>query len=95
MIRLECHVTDKLIVNGEPLSAYSCPVALSIMESDQRIKHAFVSTNKASIQWNDTDHLASIDLPANAVEFIASFDRDKRVQPISFILYIPDAPPLV
>jgi hypothetical protein len=71
-------VTQQDIDKGEQGATMTCPVALAV----KRAFRSDVKVDRISIRFFDSNDV--IPLPPKAVGFIACFDNELTVQPISF-----------
>lgn len=92
MTRKKIHVTAEDIANGEPESAYRCPVALAIA------RRLGVSEGQVGVAMGDWEcfsegyFLEQIALSDSANRFIHRFDDyDDGVQPFNFFTEVPNA----
>jgi hypothetical protein len=73
-------VTQDHIEKGKTRGCFDCPIALAMI--DAGLRHPFVMNTIVSTASSSCD----MDLPQEAVEFIAGFDTGGFVKPFSFEL---------
>jgi hypothetical protein len=81
-------VTAQHIAEGVRESCVRCPVALAIADAFPGVPF-WVGSAHFFLEEEEVE----IDLPADAKEFISSFDDSRPVEPFSFTLDYPAATP--
>lgn len=91
---MKVEVTQEHIDKGQRREHDKCPIALAVED----IGYKSVSVDGKSLDaWKDkVDGVKGYiygDLPDEAVEFIRTFDRGDKVEPLTFEFEMKEAPP--
>jgi hypothetical protein len=79
-------VTQKHIDEGKPSSCGSCPIALAVLESDNRIMNVQAMLSVIRIDFDGSTPIRVITTPYEAVRFMRKFDWGQEVEPFEFEL---------
>jgi hypothetical protein len=81
------NVTAQHIADGVMCAECECPIALAILDQIQSIDYVGVGGKTVEL-----DGLPTVELPPEAIQFVADFDNGRHVEPFAFPLDVPVSP---
>jgi hypothetical protein len=78
-------ITQKCITNGQPGLQEYCPIALALKKKGY--KNVYVG--QLTTRFTDKKKLFIFNLPCDAREFVAKFDKREYVEPFKLVLVKP------